>query len=126
MSYRQLHIHLFLHINIKSTSELNFQLNFLSSSNGLISFSIKNNINDDQHIASKINSFKPSQVQQQKNVKRLPSNLGMLINKKTSTESIHGSQDNDFLTEMIFNQKVKSAARPLKTKVTSSNGEINI
>ena len=105
---------------------MNLQLKFLSSSNGLISFSIKNNINDDQHIASKINSFKPSQVQQQKNVKRLPSNLGMLINKKTSTESIHGSQDKDFLTEMIFNQKVKSAARPLKTKVTSSNGEINI
>lgn len=126
MSYRQLHIHLILHINIKSTLELNFQLKFLSSSNGLISFSIKNNTNDDQHIASKINSFKPSHVQQQKNVKRLPSNLGLLINKKTSTESIHGSQDNDFLTEMIFNQKVKSAARPLKTVVTSSNGEINI
>lgn len=32
---------------------------------------------------------------------------------------------NDFLTEMIFNQKVKSAAGQLKTVVTSSNSEIN-
>lgn len=56
-------------------------------------------------------------------MKQSPSDLGLLIKKKGKYR--RHWEVNDFLTEMIFNQKVKSAAGQLKTVVTSSNSEIN-
>ena len=61
-------------------------------------------------LLSKVNSYEPSQPPKKLNVKQPLSDLGLLINKKTSTEGIHRLITFYFLMHRFFDQKAKSAA----------------